>query len=991
MQLEARLPIQLVVFHPDSSLVALCCKDPEKDASTISIWDWRRGEQVCPPIAHEKKVQSLAFSPVGRSILIGSSETAEVWGIDQGQARLETTISSPGFKARFSPTGEFILVTNHGRLLDAKTGEEIRRFPHVGSNLFFADFSPDESRVVTASPDRSARIWDLASGELLHSLPHDGQVLEARFSADGRLVATASPLGKARVWDGLTGRLLQEFDHGDEKVMQAAITADGRALVSVTWSGVYSWDLFSGIRIPHSYGPPTLRQVIHLSEDPDLVLISSPFRGASVWRLKNAQPKSQILRHPRATNMRPHGDVVWKAGFSPDGNQVISSGSDLAARLWNSYTSEQILPVFKWEIGWHAGFSPDQSEILVASQALNQIDVFDALTGDEILTEPIRSEGLPFFAAYSPKRNAEGDYLVVVAGIGSRAARLFNTRTGQPVGKPLIHHGAGSFNTNVLSDLRVMFGPNGEQEIVGTDDGTARLFAVPSGDLLLTLQGDEGHRYLLQSVRFDPVGGRRVVTASSDGTAIIWSVSGPDAGRVLHRLTHSQDIVSYAEFSPDGRKVVTASVYGSVRIWDAGTGELIGTPMVHGGTVRVAKFSSDSQRGVTASMDHTTRIWDASTGHALSDPLWHDGGTTWATFNKDGDRLVTAGIDSTARIWEHPALPDGEVPDWLAQWATAVSGLELGEDNVVRELDKAEREAIKEGIVAQADDGFYGKTVRWFYSDKKTRPITPFSRVSVSQWVEHRIRENTSESLASALAGSPNHPLALSQLAHVLANNASSEEDENLVRAWHLMERAVAGDPAVSEWVSPVESAGPRFAVSYLKLLAARLRTGEALAWQKICRRLLAQYEESSEPGDLERVVKIGSVAPLPADLARQVRKLARRGEGLERNLAWDAVAWGMAAYRAGEYEEADAHLTGAMERAATMEWVLGRDLCRTLALPVQAMALARLEKGGEAVGLLGLAEEELSQLKRKEVGDNWMDVIFADVLFEEAKLVVGQ
>ena len=67
-------------------------------------------------------------------------------------------------------------------------------------------FSPDGSRIVTASADKTARVWDVATGKALAVLRgHDDLVHSAEFSPDGKYIVTASRDRTARLWGAADG------------------------------------------------------------------------------------------------------------------------------------------------------------------------------------------------------------------------------------------------------------------------------------------------------------------------------------------------------------------------------------------------------------------------------------------------------------------------------------------------------------------------------------------------------------------------------------------------------------------------------------------------------------------------------------------------------------------------------------------------------------------------------------------------------------------
>jgi WD40 repeat protein len=91
-----------------------------------------------------------------------------------------------------------------------------------------ASFSPDGARIVTASKDRTARLWDVTTGkEIFPPLRHDVVVTSAAFSADGGRIVTASGDGTARIWDAITGREIIALRGHEGLVRSSSFSSDG--------------------------------------------------------------------------------------------------------------------------------------------------------------------------------------------------------------------------------------------------------------------------------------------------------------------------------------------------------------------------------------------------------------------------------------------------------------------------------------------------------------------------------------------------------------------------------------------------------------------------------------------------------------------------------------------------------------------------------------------------------------------------------------------
>ncbi len=144
--------------------------------------------------------------------------------------------------------------------------------------------------------------------------------------------------------------------------------------------------------------------------------------------------------------------------------------------------------------------------------------------------------------------------------------------------------------------------------------------------------------------------GTRVVTASEDGTARVWSVT---SGQALTPPLRHEARLTWAEFSPDGREVLTAAPDGSARLWNATTGVLVRSLVVEDDSgVRFAAFSPDGSRILTGGTEgEGARLWDRSSGTLVAAFPEADQGSSNPRFDREGRRFVTAS-SVEARVWE---------------------------------------------------------------------------------------------------------------------------------------------------------------------------------------------------------------------------------------------------------------------------------------------------------------------------------------------------
>jgi WD40 repeat protein len=135
------------------------------------------------------------------------------------------------WNAAFSPDGRRIVTASWdktARLWDAETGKPIGE-PLKGHEkaVNSAAFSPDGRRILTASEDKTAQLWDADTGKPIGEplRGHEGKVWSAAFSPDGKRIVTASEDKTARLWDAETGKAPEIFASIQEFVAQAKAEA----------------------------------------------------------------------------------------------------------------------------------------------------------------------------------------------------------------------------------------------------------------------------------------------------------------------------------------------------------------------------------------------------------------------------------------------------------------------------------------------------------------------------------------------------------------------------------------------------------------------------------------------------------------------------------------------------------------------------------------------------------------------------------------------
>jgi WD40 repeat protein len=553
--------------------------------------------------------------------------------------------TAPVVSAVFSPDGTRILTASHdktARLWDAASGHTLAVLQGHTAGVSSAVFSPDGTRILTTSYDKTARLWDAASGRSLAVLQgHTAGVSSAVFSPDGTRIITASGDETARLWDAASAQCREVMRGHTAGVSSAVFSPDGTRILTTSYDKTARlWDAASGRNLMIWQGDngaiysavfsPDGAHVLTVSYD----MVAAYETGHSLFDTGQSLyiPKTRLWDVTSGRTLvvlQGHTDWVLSAVYSPDGTRFLTASADNTARLWDA-TSGQSLEVFRGHQGsvLSAVFSPDGTRILTAS-ADNTARAWYVSSGLS-LSVMRGHQGPVLSAAFSP------DGTRIVTASADNTAWLWDAASGRSLAV-LRGHTAAVDSAG--------FSPDGTRIVTASDDKTVRLWDAASGRSLAVLRG---HTAGVDSAGFSP-DGTRIVTASDDKTVRLWDAA---SGRGLAVLRGHTAGVDSAGFSPDGTRIVTASDDKTVRLWDAASGRSLAVLRGHTDAVFSAAFSPDGTRIVTASADNTAWLWDAATGHSLAVLQGHTYIVNSAEFSPDGARIVTASRDNTARLWD---------------------------------------------------------------------------------------------------------------------------------------------------------------------------------------------------------------------------------------------------------------------------------------------------------------------------------------------------
>lgn len=441
-----------------------------------------------------------------------------------------------------------------------------------------------------------------------------------------------------------------------------------------------------------------------------------------------------------ALRLQGHTGVMTSASFSSDGTKILTTSTDHTARVWDSHTGIQLIPSLEHDDGVVSGaFSSDGRRVATGTDD-GEISVWDTRTGKK-LSATMELHGSAWSVSFSP----DGKILAAASEAGK--ARTWDAATGKPLAPLMEYHEAA---------YHVSFSSDGKSLLIANGDNYADVRDPRTGARILRLR--RGNDIYSAEFSFD---NKRIVTACADSTAQIWDAqSGAPLGAAM---AHGFGVGS-AEFNGDASLVVTASKDHTARIWRTSDDKLLAPPLQHPAPVGRASFSIDSSLVATVAGDKTLRLWDTSSGDQVQLPTSLPSGPPYFAFSPDGLSLLIAGGSSG---WIIDLPPNEESPSWLADLLDFAAALNNFDHSM--QPDTVKIEAVRAQLNSASGSDRWTLFGKWYFADITQRPVSPWSHLSLENYVNLLIARGDRPSLEYAKVLSRPFPSWLAKVNSSLA------------------------------------------------------------------------------------------------------------------------------------------------------------------------------------------------------------------------------
>ncbi|MBY0527075.1 MAG: hypothetical protein K2R98_27015 [Gemmataceae bacterium] len=564
------------------------------------------------------------------------------------------------YAVAYSPDGKYVVTASFDKTLklyEAATGKELKTFAgttgHTNLILSLA-FHPQGHGIASGSSDNSVKLWDIPSENALRDFVHADAVNAIALSADGKLLAGAGKDGTVKLWNPADGKPISELKGHVGPVTGVAFNADGKLVASTGSDGtVRFWD--------SAKGQPISVVGAHTGAANNVQFHTTSTYACSVG--DDGMLKFWQLPQPVAKDVPAHADQVTALALSPDGAQVYSASADKTVKV-TAFANPAQTRALVGATGAVNAVAPGGT-LVAGGTADNRLILWNAADG-KVLSNGVAHGGPVTGVSFHPQATqlvtSGADGLVKLWALPPVPGRALAHPDGvtsialSPDQKRLITGGTDkvvrswNLTTNAIERqfpghagavTAVALSPNGQLLVSGGDDATIRFWNQTNGQ-----QSDMfgGHAAPVTTLAFHPAN-TQLLSASEDGTVKLWAL--PPAAP---KLFAHPDLLTSAAISPDGAKLLTGCNDKQARLWNLTSGQLERAFPGNTLAVTAVAFSANGAAVVGGGADKSVTVWNAADGKELKKFANLPAAVNAVGFSADGNTVAAGLADNSIRL-----------------------------------------------------------------------------------------------------------------------------------------------------------------------------------------------------------------------------------------------------------------------------------------------------------------------------------------------------
>jgi len=591
----------------------------------VALLDANSGREIKTTyIGADAKVRSVSFTPDGKQIAVVSTwdrydnnkkkfiYTGDIFiynaeNLERIQ-KLTGETESWKAEAKYSPDGKYLMICGfQGKVIEVLNAENYKLVKRINAeNVKTVQYSPDGTRIAAIIDDTAIKVWDAGSGqEMVVVSGNSSKLTNVVYSSDGKLIASINLAdGEISVFDAASGQLLRKIKEYKANVLSFMFSRDLKRIVCCYGTSALVGDSYKDVT-------------------------------SKIWDVESGK----LI----ATLKGLDSTIRYRFMFSPDGTHLVSdeigneNNNIRNIRIWDAQTGKEL-----WTYTYKKAvfvrpillYSPDGTRLACLFEEGKyyedkySIKIFDVENGKEILSFSFKdSKNFNRELIYSP----DSKRLMLV---GNRNNKIWDAQTGEELRSI---RGPNEYIRNLFSSVR------NSSSAVWSSDG---LYVLVAGIYKLWIYDTEKGR-LVRTVVFGGINREYGTDSvlSPDGKRIAFFQFGKiklynaETGRYIKTISEQREIWNHGisiEFSPDSKYLLTGPEDGTVRVWDAATGD---------GIACFANFSGSDTQLALASRGLTVETQTAATSNEGE----------WLTITPDGfyqasprgDRYINVRVNNT--------------------------------------------------------------------------------------------------------------------------------------------------------------------------------------------------------------------------------------------------------------------------------------------------------------------------------------------------------